>query len=139
MIDTDGRLHLLKDSEALALGSETIPALNRKTGLIDVPTTTLDGAAQVESLLNPNLYPGKRIKINNRDVTSYTNVDTSNLAATPQAVADRVQLSRRRPLHHRAGAPPRTEPGNPWYSSIVTLRAHVSPSWRPAFCNGTTA
>lgn len=134
--DTDGRLHLLKDSEALALGSETIPILTSKTGLIDVPTTTLDGAAEVQCLLNPRITPGTRIRIANKTahkkpdeaITKYTNVDTSVL------VADAYKLSLTEFNFHADGTytvgavrHQGANRGNPWYSHIITLKVDQVP------------
>jgi hypothetical protein len=67
-LDQDGRLHILKDGEILKMGNETIPILNSKTGVVDVPVQTLGGGIEITCLLNPSINPGGRIHLNNDEV-----------------------------------------------------------------------
>jgi hypothetical protein len=128
-IDQQGKLHFLRDDEALKVRNETIPILNKKTGLIGVPTTTLDGAVEAQCLLNPSIHAGSRVKINDKDtISKYTDVGSQQL------ISDAYRLSMTefnfKPDgiytvgHVRHQWQTR---GNPWYSSFTTQRVDQQP------------
>ncbi|VVD29153.1 phage protein [Paraburkholderia dioscoreae] len=60
----DGQLHMVKDNDYIP--GETI-VLTSNTGLIGMPTQTVDGIV-VKALLNPNIQPGRRIQLDNASI-----------------------------------------------------------------------
>lgn len=123
-IDLDGKLHLLRDGDVLNMGSQIVPILNAHTGLIDVPTRTMEGAVEVVCLLNPAITPGMQIRLNNADVFGYTEVNNDAM------IDDAQKFAFAQSIKHDDGYYPvgsvrhqGQNRGNPWYSHIVTQKA----------------
>lgn len=120
-------LHILKEGEALQEGYESVPVLNNKSGLIGVPTQTLNAGVEIRSLLNPALNPGHQLKVAIKDINAIIDTSKENPSAgSGNAVATAEQLQRITPRandgiyvvgtvrhwgHNRA---------NPWYSDVST-------------------
>jgi hypothetical protein len=128
--DSKGHLHLLRDNEALNMGSQLVPILNQRTGLIDVPTRTMDGAVEATCFLSPAITPGMQVHINNTDVAGFSQVDTD------QQISDSFKFSSaNNPMVFKAdgyylvGAVKHQgqNRGNPWYSHLTTNRIIQEP------------
>jgi len=129
--DGTGKLHLLKDDEALKISNESVPILNRKTGLIDIPTRTLDGAVEMQSLLNPNVHPGGKVKIDNKDVRNVTRVDVTNLVADAYKISESERLYSADGFYVVYSVKHQGQTrGNPWYSNMVTQKSLPEPGLR---------
>jgi hypothetical protein len=129
-VDNQGQLHILKEGEYLAMGSETVPILNQNTGMIDVPTQELGGGISVRSLLNPKIAPGGQIHLDMTSIggnlqlangVSYTTVNPDLLPDTAYALAATAPLKADgfyvvASIRHWG-----MNRGNPWYSDIVTM------------------
>jgi hypothetical protein len=123
-IDTQGRLHMLKEDDVLAMGSEVVPVLNSKTGLIDVPTRTMDGAIECHCLLNPAIVPGSQIHINNQDVAGFDAINVDALPNDAQKFTD-ASIVFKADGYYPVGSVRHQgqNRGNPWYSHIITKKA----------------
>jgi hypothetical protein len=120
-IDTDGKFHVLRQDEILALGSESVPILSTKTGLIGWPTQTLGNGVAIQSLLNPAIHPGKKIKVE---------ADINRRVAGPGTELIETQFKAQEPLtaaistdgYYTVGKVTHSgqNRGNAWYSHIVT-------------------
>lgn len=132
-IDNSGRLHLLKGSDTLKYGSQTVPILNSRTGLIDVATRTMDGAIECKCLLNPAIVPGGQVHINNEDVTSYTPVNPDAMTEDARKFSDAQNSMVFKADGYYPVGMVRHEGqnrGNPWYTNIVTNKIIQPPGYR---------
>ena len=128
LTDQDGKLHFLRDKEALKMGNELVPILNKDSGLIGVPTTTLDGAAEVECLLNPRIQPGTRIRIDNRDLAQFHKSNPDQLIDDAYRLlmtdfnfsADGLYTVGH--VRHQG-----QNRGNPWFTQITTQKVDQMP------------
>jgi hypothetical protein len=125
-IDTDNKLHMLREDEALN-ATDTVPVLTPGTGLIGSPTVTLGAGVEIRSLLNPNLTPGKQLKVDTKYITQFqavdptaavmTNFDLRNSAKSMSGDGYYVVGAVRHWGHNR---------GDPWYSDVSTKPFNVS-------------
>lgn len=128
--DNSGRLHFLKDADVLKMGSETVPILNKKTGLIDIPTRTIDGAVDAQCFLNPKIVPGTRIKINNKDLANTAPVKPDQFIQTAEQFSQQ-SITVKGDGYYRVGHVRHQgqNRGNPWYSHITTEKAIQEPGF----------
>jgi hypothetical protein len=120
-IDSNQKLHVLAEGESLKFQNDTVPILNSKTGLIDIPAQELGGGISIRSLLNPSIIPGGQIKVNQKDITQFKDVNTEQFVDTNWALsasahsikADGYYLVTR--VRHWG-----ENRGNPWYSDITS-------------------
>jgi hypothetical protein len=121
--DNDKRIHFLRDGDILNLGSQIVPILNGRTGMVDVPTRTMDGAVEVTCLLNPMITPGMQIRLNNEEIYGYNDINTDMLPDDARKFGDASSI-----LHSDGYYPVGNvrhqgqNRGNPWYTHIVTER-----------------
>jgi hypothetical protein len=129
VIDDMNRLHLVKRGETLS--ADNIPVLNTASGMIDVPTVTLNGGVDVKCLLNPSIRPLSRIQISQKElITQYAiGNDNSATGATALLGVDRsgmMQMVAREAIHgdgvYAVWSVTHTgqNRGNPWHSHITT-------------------
>jgi len=120
-IDQSGKLHMLKQGELLAMGTQTVPVLNSKSGMVDVPVLVPGSGIEVHCLLNPRIKPGEQIQVNEADIVRTVSTSESN-----QYLADQLKLmmtARKSVSGHYPVLKVRhfgANRGNPWYSHIVT-------------------
>lgn len=121
-IDKDGKLNLIREDESLKQGTNAIPVLNSKTGMIGVPVQTSDGGIEVRSLLNPSVRPGGQIKVNNKDVTQSTQVTQGLSVSTGMQLSQQSMMLASDGVYtvgsvHHTGE----SRGNNWYTDITTM------------------
>jgi hypothetical protein len=121
-IDTEGYLHLLKPGEALEMQTDTVPVLNSRTGLIDIPSSTMGDGVEIRSLLNPRLVPGGQVKVAEKDVARFSAAQgaeslvksNQQLLISAEAVKADGYYTVISVKHSGANR------GNPWYSDMKT-------------------
>lgn len=133
----NGKLHLLRPGEVLKLGSDTVPILNVNTGMIDVPTRTMDGAVEVTCLLNPAIAPGGQIHVNNEDTTSFHPVVDASFVDASKQMQDSDFIFKVKG-YYRVGSVKHEgqNRGVPWFSHIVTEQ-RLQPAPLPPTTLGT--
>lgn len=121
-LDKEGKLHIIKEDESLKMSDTAIPVLNSKTGMIGVPVQTSDGGVEVRCLLNPSVKPGGQIKINNKDVTTSTQVTEGMLPNTEFKLNQQSMMLASDGIY-TVGAVKHTgeSRGNAWYTDITTM------------------
>src|SRR4051812_9293847 len=67
-IDAQNRLNIVRNGQGLPDAQETVPLINTGTGMVDMPTVTLNGAVDFKCLLNPNIRFGGRVKLDQPNV-----------------------------------------------------------------------
>jgi hypothetical protein len=120
-IDRDGVLHVLGKGESLAMETTTVPILNQKTGLIDIPVQTMGGGVDITCLLNPSLIPGGQVKVDQKDITRFQGVKTDAFIQTDFALRNSEQSLRTDGYYLISTTQHTGETrGNTWYTRITT-------------------
>ena len=121
-IDKDGKLHLLSQDEALALGNTKVPLLSARTGLVDVPTQVLGSGIEIHSLLNPALRPGMQVQVDAASINQLQTTDNSPFLKTSMTAQDPITAKINQSGLYIIGQIKHfgQNRGNPWYSHMVT-------------------
>jgi hypothetical protein len=124
-IDQSGKLHMLKQAELLAMGNQSVPILNSKTGMVDVPILTPGSGIEVHCLLNPQIKPGEQVQVNEADLVQTVAVSQDNPYFGDQVTM--MKTARRTTDGHYTVQKVRhfgQNRGNPWYSHVTTVNAY---------------
>ena len=131
-IDNDNKFHILSPEELASYGKDRLVILNVDSGLVGVPTRTMDGAVEATCLLNPAIVPGSRIKINNKSTVNgmvqFTKINTDPLVDAGHRLQDASLAFRAEGDYPvlRVKHEGQTR-GNSWHSHIICQTALPSP------------
>ena len=128
-IDNDGKLHMLKQEDKLKMGNQTVPILNSRSGLLDVPTQVLGSGIEAHSLLNPSIIPGGQIRINQKSVTGVPVITSLGTTGSQMVQTNFLAQTKTAPVLDADGNYIVGEVkhvgqnrGTPWFSMITTKK-----------------